>query len=151
MDLQTLYDEEAPDVEKLMAAINSPWASRFKESWTAFVTEHQLLRELLQQMEKYGDASPATPTASEVETQVESAYAQCRDKVCEIVAARAMFKPLLSSGEKAETRLALVQKAARQTRTLGGRLQPKLHLRFRDMLQRVPEFSDYYEDRDVDM
>ena len=117
LDTTGLVDADVLPEEALLALAHSPAAKTLKASWKQFATI----------LEMPNDVADALKLPYRLDDTVIEQYVDpIKNKVCEMVALSALFKPL-SAGQ---TRMAMKRESKNAIDSLGGILPPKLGLLF---------------------
>lgn len=105
---------------ELRAIVNSAEARDFKTAWTPLVNDWELwkLAQKRLRVPKYAYFQSAIKEAATTSNseEIEADFSSCRDKLCEILAVRALLKPLKAD----ETRAACVAAEMQKVIQLGG-------------------------------
>ena len=107
--------------------VNSAAAAELRELWTSLSEMNLAIKDFVDSLtnEKLKFLAVDQYAASEHYEEYMTSYALIRDKVCEIIIARAFIRP----ETKEEKRVTIVSKALKIVKDLAGKLPPLLQLR----------------------
>lgn len=116
------------DVAAINEKTSSPTACDFKNAWGTLVNDDEIRKNFEERFNipKYDFLSLFFDKTFADHGETFSSISLCRDKVCEISAARALARPL----KNAETREDAIAKTRSVIQSLGGDLPPTLGLLF---------------------
>ena len=112
---------------RLTLEVNSAETGELKNKWTSIVAGHAFINELVKlcDVEKYKYLEISELLKEECSEKYKASYESIRNKVCEILVARALARPKPHD----TSRQALVKKAMSVVNELEGRLTPSLDMR----------------------
>ena len=120
-------------VDAVSTKVNSSEARDLKTKWTPLVNGHQVLIDEIQKLDcaKY-EVVPLRDIESEFDLEkVEQKYNTVRNKICEIMALRALCRPVPPN----QSRRSLVEKTSADIAQLEGELEAKIDM----LLKEAPE------------
>ena len=118
LQLQHLYIGESIDEEKIIDIVNSGEAASLKAAWTPLVNMHDAFQDLTAAFEAPKFAETYKSAVVPLSEELVEEFAEVRDKICEIVGARGLTRPLKLKPK--EEREVVVAAAKKTIKALGG-------------------------------
>ena len=140
LDLVQYYTNTTVNADAVAKVVNSEKAGQLKQAWQTVLAQRSIEEELVQRFAKNESMPYLTVTINEVMAafQAETTEARddaCKDKICQIVAVRAVSK---ASAEKPGVREATIEKAQETIKKLKGSLDSHLNLLMTALSKKPP-------------